>query len=473
MELTSRTSRLILAAAIASAAVLASPSAGWSATGSFTAKDFLAADADWNVAANWTDTYDNGTTNVPYVPGSISAKYNDARISGSRIVTVSDDLTGYSSQLRNVIVGNGSNGTLNITATGYLGAYSSVSAGAGAGEGYIDVAGTIATGSASVFAGWINVKPGAAVTLSSQYQVNVNGGTLNFTGGTITDVSGNSSGGWRVSGGTVNHSAGTSTMSRELEIGMGGASGAYHLSGTGTINTRSVVLGYGNNTNGNGTLTISGGTLNAGGGLSILSYNSDSTSAGLLEVSGGSVTVSNDTRVGNPNNTGTGTLRVVGHQGTLTLGNIVNSGSGNNGRVESNNNAPLIVWDNGTLNFVIGADGVSTLDLTSSAPSDSRSVSYLGGTLDMDLMSGFTPTLNQTFDLVTTNVTGSYGGATGMDITGLTLAAADTANWTFGLISHDGLTTLQATYIGVVPEPASVSLLALGALTLTGRRRRN
>jgi hypothetical protein len=115
------------------------------------------------------------------------------------------------------------------------------------------------------------------------------------------------------------------------------------------------------------------------------------------------------------------------------------------------------------------------MNIVSTSPGDNRSVSFLMGTLDMGLMNGYAPQLNETFDLVTTNVTGSYAGNVGMDITGLQLAAGDETDWTFGVVSSGGLTKLQATYIGepiAVPEPASLALLGLTSLAMLKRRKR-
>lgn len=447
---------------LAVAAVVGVPAMGFAQTGqgSHANKIFLSEDGDWMLGSNWSHT----VSDVSYVPGSRLDFYNDAFINLNRIATLAVDASVYGNQLRGITVGSGSNGRLNITADGNLVGYGGVAIGGGAGEGQVDVHGKMVVSSIALNAGWLDVNVGAQVDLGAQHAFNINDGTVNFSGGTITDVSSNNSGGWRISGGTVNHSGGSSWMNRDLEIGRDGRTAVYNLSGTGLTNFTHLDVGRG----GTGTLNISGGTLDVRGSIYISTREPNVVNSGTLVVSGGLVKTKNVTRVGNPTSLGTATFRVVGNQGTITLDNGINNGFG--GPIPENANAPLFVWENGTLNFVIGADGISPINIVSHAPADSRSVSYLMGTLDLDLMNGFVPTVGDTFDLVTTNVTASRDGVVGMGITGLDLAAADQPFWSFEVVVDGNTRILRATNVAPIPEPAGLALLGLAVPALLRRR---
>jgi len=108
----------------------------------------------------------------------------------------------------------------------------------------------------------------------------------------------------------------------------------------------------------------------------------------------------------------------------------------------------------GTVAFTLpGADGAGpvTLGVTRSA--------RLGGTLAVELRDGFTPELGDSFDIiVAAQIEGAFDAVSGLDFgNGLR----------FTIDYADAAVTLE-----VVPEPATLALLALGALTVIRRRRR-
>lgn len=328
------------------------------------------------------------------------------------------------------------------------------------------------------------LRPGGGSTVSVEGgQLSATSITVGYTAGTATlDVSaGSLSGSTAVgeSGSGILNITGTGVVNGSLSVNNGANTGIVNLDG-GTLAATSVSIGTGGSGTGTfnlidgdaslssrlrvgstsqGALYVSGGTLNANAYETFLGGQNNTNGIGLLEISGGTTSMSKGMIVGGTDgNGGAGTLRMVGAEGDLSL-----SGVG------------LDVFPNSALEFVIGTDGVSTIMVHESAASSSTSGSLLAGTLDIDLMGGFAPTVGDTFDLISTGST--YTGATGgtfvdgYDITNLTLAPEDQAYWSYAVVNEESRNILRLTNIAPIPEPAGLALLGLALPALLRRRR--
>jgi hypothetical protein len=157
-----------------------------------------------------------------------------------------------------------------------------------------------------------------------------------------------------------------------------------------------------------------------------------------------------------------GTLHVVGSEASITM----------LGGEESSGYGAFQIFDYGIIIAELDAGGVSTInvDLTQSANlrfAKGDNADLAGGTIDMR---GVTPNVGDSFTLLTADV---------IDSTGIALDAADAANWTLTITtgSESGLGnpnngdngSMVVTY---VPEPATLSLLAIGGVMALIRRRR-
>ncbi len=280
--------------------------------------------------------------------------------------------------------------------------------------------------------------------------------------------------------GTMNQTGGTFDIGRTVYVGQS-STGIYNMSG-GTINSFDSSRHFWIGEDASGTLNVSGGTANlANVEVGSDNGNTANTPNGLMVVSGGTVNM-DSLAVGNPDNVGTGTLRITGSGGSATTVNMTS-------------------YANAVLDFQIGSSGVSDIAVNNpNSTTDGRAITNLSGILELDLLSGFTPTHGQSFTLLTTDNTGTtdptthiaYAGIVTANVTynngfynvtntGLSLAPADTADWSWAvdpISSGSNITGYQlvATYIGQtsIPEPATLGLMAMGGLgiLLLGRKRK-
>ncbi len=490
---------------------------------------WVGATANWNVATDWSEGYLPGSqsqTGYTYPAGP----WDDVVINNGGSVTINtNENSGYPSglNLRDFNLNDGGeSGHVGYTAGSSL---------------------TVATGGYLSFTpNQINGGSGAGVANGYDATINITGGELlGFGGTTLGDGIGWAGGVQnQVGTGTLNVSAGLFGTSGSVDSGatssgltVGNQSnGVVNLSGTGTINTGeygAISLGAGTpasgfSSYGTGIFTQTGGTLDNGrnfiiGGNATGEYNLSAGTAvvgtnngtfmigqnasGTFTMTGGTLTSNNTMQVGGGTGAGTATISggslalpnlLVGNSNATGTGKLVISGSGSTGINISVNagGSPMTSYSNGTLDFQIGSGGVTPITAVSTATGDGRCLINLSGTLELDLLGGFTPTHGQTFALVTTNVTagdsnGNFGIITANETynngfgsvtnAGLNLDPTDAANWSWAVdpIVSGGNTTgyeLVATYIGqpTIPEPATLGLMAVAGagLLLIGRRRK-
>ncbi len=259
----------------------------------------------------------------------------------------------------------------------------------------------------------VEVKPGAQLTGSGYWKVGDNGtsgitGTLLQTGGALKTTSDLYLGDDSDDHGVVKMYDGTLEIGDDLKLGDDGG-GLFELHG-GTVTVNGYV-GIANKTapNSIGTFKISGGVLNhlgdAGG-------NADDT--WFMVGKGG----------------GAGLLQVTGGLADINVNTYMQAA-------------------NGTLEVVLDATGISTIDASGGME--------LAGTLTVTLADGFTPAPG-TYDLIV-----AQGARTGQ---------FQFTNFPSGDYSVSYPTGSEIVRLTVVPEPATMGLLALGGLGLLRRRRR-
>ena len=283
------------------------------------------------------------------------------------------------------------------------------------------------TGIGSLFR--IGLKDGnnGTVTLNNATKINLHGAWgIGGTSNILTTTSLN-----------LHSGNGTGTLAVSTEIGQNSDARSIEITGTGTVNLNRV----GGNTY-TGTTTVSGGTL--------LANNSTGSATGT-----GAVTVASGAALGGAGfisgpTTVNGSVRPGNSIGTLTVANDVTWNAGNN-------------WV-----FELGT-AASTLALanTGSSTQDLLNLTVAGSDFFKGTGTAFT------FDFAGTGADGWYKivdwtGTTGFvasDFVATNLSAGGSAAFTV----DSGTSALFVNV--VIPEPASISIVALGALAALRRRR--
>ncbi len=209
-----------------------------------------------------------------------------------------------------IFVGNdaGSTGTLTI------------SSGSVANNNNTRVGGNGATGDVYISGGALNSGDYIAVGADGGVgHVHQTGGTVTFNSWVSMGLGGGGSGSsWDISGGAITSGAG-------LEVGSDRGA-TMTISGSANINVGSYNIGV--RTGGNGIVTMTGGTLNAGGVINV--GGAQSAGTGTMTVSGGIITSGGDFRVGQGSGAN-GTLNVTAGatltaNGEFQIGNNLGTG---------------------------------------------------------------------------------------------------------------------------------------------------
>jgi hypothetical protein len=233
---------------------------------------------------------------------------------------------------------------------------------------------------------------------------------------------------------------GSFTMTNSLQMGFQAGSSTSDLviqdSGAVVMNSTGALF-VGGGAGATGTVTQTGGSLETNAKTLIQGING---AVGAYVVSGGSINVTSTARtweVGFSGATsGSGLFQVIGSNVALTA-------------VQH-----LKVHPTGTLAFTVNdAGGTSVVNASDFLVAT--------GTLDMDL-DGYTPSMGAIFDLVAVT-----SGTVDTAYANLNLAPEDVGVWQ--LVNPAGGKTLQVQYL--VPEPASLLLLAVSGLAMLRRRR--
>ena len=272
--------------------------------------------------------------------------------------------------------------------------------------------------------------------------------------------------------GVVNQRSGTVTVNGTDNLVL-----SQYVNGDGTYNMMDGVLQFGTGANGNinynygtGVFTQTGGLVDLNGNdINLARYNTSHSTytlgGGVLDLGGGDIVfhLNQPNGIGIFNFTG-GTLLNVGTFGdTLAQDGGTLAPGGPTGTMAISGDYAL---NAGVLNSelasagafdVVHASGTATLGGGAETP-----------VIDVDLLGGYVPNAGDYFDIVVAD-----GGITNADLSGVDFDFSDAqtgAYWWREIVSLGG--SAEALRLTVSPEPATLSMLALGALGLIARRRR-
>ncbi len=292
-------------------------------------------------------------------------------------------------------------------------------------------------------------------------------GFVNQTGGTVKVarrfiLGDRGTGEYNISGGTLTlDGLDGDPAFNHLLVGLNGGNGTtdpfqgaghFHQTG-GTVTVKTGVF-LGDFDNSEGYYKISGGTLNVDGTGSHPNPGTIEGFIGDFSVGGALASNASTTRVQPANNddaqgqarNASGTFIVSGSAATINIaGNfLANPADKSDYRSDVLNPGAS---NSATLGFeIFNSSGTSLINVGGVADLD-------GAVIDLDLMGGYTPAVNATFDLLKASAFGATGTGTTQNVgtgKGFTLATEDTGGWSLAVVASGGFEYLRATFLGSV-----------------------
>ena len=365
-----------------------------------------------------------------------------------------------------------------------------------------DGIGTLAVGYGSDSAGVFNITGGEAYVKGGKSLLSVghglnSSGTLNMSGGLLEVKTGdvlltvgygtNSTGTFNMSAGTLN----VNSASAKIDVGYGADStGIYNMSG-GTANARYLYIGD----LGNGTVNLTNGSIDVYTGIRIgNSSSTNRTGNGILNVDGGSLISTSGTAylvVGYNQNSsvttpdqmnvtagevsvrkfiigqaGRGILTVSGGDALLNCTNFIVGGN-------ANPDSPL--YGEGTVVFQVGASGVSAIHASTGVsidPGAESSVATLIVSLNAAPIFGNILLIDNQGESAVDGIFDSLNGGSAMEGALVTLSFGGT-DYDYALTYQGigGTDGLANDVMLIVPEPATLFILASGCVLLMRKRR--
>ncbi|MGC4031939.1 MAG: PEP-CTERM sorting domain-containing protein [Tepidisphaeraceae bacterium] len=397
------------------------------------------------------------------VDGSVQANYADLTNPVTSPYTTTGPLNVGNTAAGSVTIDGGSTMTVARGQAG-IGGTASINV-SGVGSNFTSTSGTYYFGANSAS---LNLTDGAGANFNS-FSAGYGGtSSVNVTNSTLTASSFYASWGGT---GTVNINAGGKLITSNFTSFSQGAgyTGTLNIAGTGAtwqLNGggayAAVRLGYA----GDGVINVSNGgsivaTSTVAGANNIL-FNTSSTGNGTLNLmSGGTIDLGGTSNFTRGTGTGSATFNFTG--GTLkNVASFAIPVTQQGGTFTAGSSTSAIGTTALTAGYTLGSAGTLQVDLAGSGGVAGTDFDYynvtgtasINGYVALLTASGFTPTIGQTFNILT---------ASTIDITGATAGG-----WGLSVISGGNGQILQATY---VPEPASLAIVGLGAVAALARRR--